>query len=193
MPKVDDVGPKSMPPSRESRPQIESVISQLPNEFGIFDANDRLILASRGLLERCNLQGISRSSFTLNKVLLRIASKIASIDGEEIAEWNMPIRLILNRLKASGENAVKIGFQDDSWRLIAVHSTSSGAHVIQCTDITHKIEANASVFSTRRSNDIIRQVLEACPFALVMARLSDKKILYRGGVNPCPFPFYSRA
>jgi signal transduction histidine kinase/CheY-like chemotaxis protein len=58
----------------------------------------------------------------------------------------------------------------------ALHPTRDGGFVLLQTDVTHR---RRSEKSQREAEDLLRNVLEACPANVVMSRLEDGQIIYR--------------
>jgi hypothetical protein len=82
----DEISPDPVPASgdrvgRDLGRFLENGIKSLPHEFGLFGAEDRLLVASKGLAERCESNADRLTGIPFNEILQRMVPKIISVDG----------------------------------------------------------------------------------------------------------------
>jgi hypothetical protein len=82
----DDLNRSSMPASGDRERHhmggfLENGIKSLPHEFGLFDADGRLLVASKGLADRCESDVDRLIGTTFDETLQLFVPGIASVDG----------------------------------------------------------------------------------------------------------------
>ncbi|HMB76332.1 MAG TPA: PAS-domain containing protein, partial [Kiloniellaceae bacterium] len=77
---------------------------------------------------------------------------------------------------AEAPNELEEEYADGRWNRISTHPTKLGGFVVTRSDIT---ERKALESARREADEIVRQVVDACPAALEMRKISDGRFLYR--------------
>ena len=163
---------------------LENGIKSLPHEFGLFDADGHLMVASKGLAERCESDADRLIGIKFDELLQRLVPSIASVDGAGTIGSNPTSQGIAERLLEAETEAIEIEFCNDDRRLLRIHPTPEGGRILECGDISGQRKAERSALY---KNESVRWILDACPLPLAMIRLSDSAILYESPANKALF------
>ena len=149
--------------------EITSAIEALSEGFALFDEQDRLVLCN------ARFRGAHMPIDDLLKPGLpwSIFVSQASRHGGGRALDQIEAHL------ASGEQtpiAVETGLPGDKWVRLGMHPTAEGGFVLTETDVT---EAHAAAELRGESDDLMREVLDACAANVLMTRIADGEIIYQ--------------
>lgn len=159
---------------RRARDLLQDAIESLSEGFALYDDDRRLVMCNESY-RRMNRAVSDILEPGLDwEILMRETARrgiYADAIGREEA-W------IAERLENGVEyiQDYELNHADGTTYLVSVHPTKLGGFVVTRTDITEKKQAEA----LERDGDLlVRQVLEASPAAVVMARVGSGEIIYR--------------
>ncbi|MCR9139030.1 MAG: PAS domain S-box protein [Alphaproteobacteria bacterium] len=158
----------------KARDMLRDAIESLSEGFALYDEDSRLVMCNSSYREMNHAVADILEPGLEWEILMRETARrgvYADAVGRE-AEW------ISDRVDNGIEYIQDFELQhtDGSCYLVSVHPTKLGGFVVTRTDITDKKQAETN---ERDGDLLIRQVLEASPAAVVMARVGDGDILYR--------------
>ena len=159
---------------RRARDLLQDAVESLSEGFALYDDDRRLVM--------CN-ESYRRMNRTVSdilepgldwEILMRESARrgvYADAIGREEA-W------ISERLENGIEyiQDYELSHTDGTTYLVSVHPTKLGGFVVTRTDITEKKQAEVL---ERDGDQLVRQVLESSPAAVVMARVGSGEIIYR--------------
>lgn len=160
---------------------LNDAIESLSEGFALFDAEDRLVTCNSRFLElNAPHQGVFEPGVTWLDAARARAEKgfFPDADGQVDAWLEERLR---RRKEASDDEIALVGGR---WVEVSHRRTRQGGLVHTWRDITARKEMERAL---RESAQMVRQILEACPFALVMARVRDRRILYESPANNVMF------
>ncbi len=158
----------------KARDMLRDAIESLSEGFALYDEDGRLVMFNNAYREMNSAVADILEPGLEWEILMRETARrgiYADAIGRE-AQW------ISDRVDSGIEyiQDYELRHTDGTCYLVSVHPTKLGGFVVTRTDITAKKQAE----SAERDGDLlIRQVLEASPAAVVMARVGDGEILYR--------------
>lgn len=158
----------------KARDMLRDAIESLSEGFALYDEDSRLVMFNSSYREMNHAVADILEPGLEWEILMRETARrgiYADAVGRE-AEW------ISDRVDNGIEyiQDFELRHTDGSCYLVSVHPTKLGGFVVTRTDITDKKQAE---INERDGDLLIRQVLEASPAAVVMARVGDGDILYR--------------
>ena len=159
---------------RKARDVLRDAIESLSEGFALYDDDNRLILCNERYRDMNKTVADLLQPGLSWEILMRESARrgvYADAIGRE-EQW------VSDRLKNGIEyiQDFELNQSDGTSCLVSVHPTNLGGFVVTRTDITDRKQAEAV---EREGDMLVRQVLEASPAAVVMARLGDGQILYR--------------
>jgi PAS domain S-box-containing protein len=160
---------------------LNDAIESLSEGFALFDAEDRLVRCnSRFLQLNAPHQGVFGPGVTwLDAARARAEKGFFPDANGQVDAW-LEERLRCRKEARDDEIALAGG----RWVEISHRRTQQGGLVHTWRDITARKEMERAL---HESAEMVRRILEACPFALVMARVSDLRILYESSANNVMF------
>lgn len=160
--------------NRRARDLLRDAIESLSEGFALYDDDRRLIMCNTRYKEMNHAVADLLEPGLDWEILMRETARRGvysdAVGREE--EW------VADRLVNGVEyiQDFELAHTDGTCSLVSVHPTNLGGFVVTRTDITAKKQAEA----VERDGDLlVRRVLDACPAAVVMARLGDGEIIYR--------------
>ncbi len=158
----------------KARDMLRDAIESLSEGFALYDEDGRLVMFNNSYREMNHAVADLLEPGLDWEILMRETARrgiYADAVGRE-DEW------ISDRVKNGIEyiQDYELVHTDGTHYLVSVHPTKLGGFVVTRTDITDKTLAEAA---ERDGDLLIRQVLEASPAAVIMARVGDGEILYR--------------
>lgn len=160
--------------NRRARDLLRDAIESLSEGFALYDDDRRLIMCNTRYKEMNHAVADLLEPGLDWEILMRETARrgvYSDAVGRE-DEW------VADRLVNGVEyiQDFELAHTDGTCSLVSVHPTNLGGFVVTRTDITAKKQAEA----VERDGDLlVRRVLDACPAAVVMARLGDGEIIYR--------------
>ncbi|MEM9104121.1 MAG: ATP-binding protein [Pseudomonadota bacterium] len=160
--------------SHKALDMLRDAIEALSEGFALYDEDNRLVVYNRRYREMNHaVEDILEPGLDWEILMRETARRGVYADavGHE-DEW------VSNRLENGIEyiQDYELKHADGSCYLVSVHPTKLGGFVVTRTDITERKQAEAA---ERDGDELIRQVLEASPAPVVMARVGDGELLYR--------------
>lgn len=171
--------------NRRARDLLRDAIESLSEGFALYDDDRRLIMCNTRYKEMNHAVADLLEPGLDWEILMRETARrglYADAIGRE-EEW------VADRLVNGVEyiQEFELAHTDGTCSLVSVHPTNLGGFVVTRTDITAKKQAE----SVERDGDLlVRRVLDACPAAVVMARLGDGEIIYR---SPAAVELFGKA
>lgn len=158
----------------KARDMLRDAIESLSEGFALYDEDSRLVMFNNAYREMNHAVADILEPGLEWEILMRETARrgiYADAVGRE-AEW------ISDRVDNGIEYIQDFELQhtDGTCYLVSVHPTKLGGFVVTRTDVTDKKQAE---INERDGDLLIRQVLEASPAAVIMARVGDGEILYR--------------
>ncbi len=158
----------------KARDMLRDAIESISEGFALYDEDSRLVMFNNSYREMNHAVADLLEPGLEWEILMRETARrgiYAEAVGRE-EDW------IADRLENGIEyiQDYELVHTDGSHYLVSVHPTKLGGFVVTRRDITDKKLAEAA---ERDGDLLIRQVLEASPAAVVMARVGDGEILYR--------------
>ncbi|MEX3011543.1 ATP-binding protein [Hoeflea sp. TYP-13] len=158
----------------KARDMLRDAIEALSEGFALYDEDNRLVLFNNRYREmNYAVEDILEPGLEWEILMRETARRgvYAEAIGHE-DQW------VTNRLENGIEyiQDYELKQTDGTHYLVSVHPTKLGGFVVTRTDITEKKKAEAA---EREGDQLIRQVLEASPVPVVMARVGDGEVLYR--------------
>jgi PAS domain S-box-containing protein len=158
----------------KARDMLRDAIESLSEGFALYDEDSRLVMFNNSYREMNHAVADILEPGLDWEILMRETARrgvYAEAVGREDA-W------VSDRIESGVEYTQDYELQhtDGTHYLVSVHPTKLGGFVVTRTDITAKKQAE---IAERDGDLLIRQVLEASPAAVVMARVGDGEILYR--------------
>jgi len=158
----------------KARDMLRDAIESLSEGFALYDEDGRLVLFNESYRKMNQAVADILQPGLEWEILMRETARrgvYADALGRE-EEW------VYDRVRNGIEyiQDYELKHTDGTHYLVSVHPTKLGGFVVTRTDITAKKQAEAA---ERDGDLLIRQVLEASPAAVVMARVGDGQILYR--------------
>lgn len=158
----------------KARDMLRDAIESLTEGFALYDEDSRLVMFNNTYREMNHAVADILEPGLDWEILMRETARrgiYAEAVGRE-AQW------ISDRVDNGIEYIQDYELQhtDGTCYLVSVHPTKLGGFVVTRTDVTAKKQAE---INERDGDLLIRQVLEASPAAVVMARVGDGQILYR--------------
>ncbi len=158
---------------RRARETLEDAIESLSEGFALFDASDRLVLCNQRFREYSDIAADHLTPGTSWTEFMRAGlerGQYVEARGHE-EHWLAETA----ELRNEGRSAWVFEQFDGRWFQATGRRTRSGGTVSIRTDIT---QLKALEQAVRRSELLVRKVLETCPVPVRMSRTGDGKILY---------------
>ncbi len=153
--------------------RLTDAIESLDEGFALFDADHRLVTYNKFYVE---------SNFPLKDVI-KPGAHYKDILDKRIEEWDRrniePYMPPDNARRYSGEvepGRWEIQEWDGNWYSTSINLTSEGGFVITRLDVTRQKEMEEE---QRAADEVVRQVLEACPVPIQMTKFDDFGSLFR--------------
>lgn len=157
----------------EAHRLLEDAIESLALGFAIFDADDRLMMCNQVYRNNNAIcadilnPGVAWSEIirqgALRGLYADVGGDIEGFVAARLAERQRP------------DDNPEHELSDGRWLRIWYQKTHSGGSVLTQTDVT---ERRRMVENLRRSEGLVRRVLEACPAPITMSRAADGTIIY---------------
>ena len=154
---------------------LEDAVECIPNGFGIYDGDDKLILCNRAFAEFYGLtpQDVMGSSTAENAA--RALAKLDTFDGHPVRDSKSAIADAVVRVRAAENEPIEMRMKTGQWLQITSHPIADGGRVHIRTDITRLKNAEISL---RESEEQFRAIVEASPTAMRVGDLETGMILY---------------
>ncbi|MDA4845724.1 hybrid sensor histidine kinase/response regulator [Hoeflea poritis] len=170
--------------THKARDMLRDAIESLSEGFALYDEDGRLVMFNTRYREMNHAVEDLLEPGLDWEILMRETARrgvYADAIGRE-DEW----------ISARIENGIEyiqdyeLKHTDGTYYAVSVHPTKLGGFVVTRTDITARKQAE---IAERDGDLLIRQVLEASPAPVVMARVGDGEILYR---NPAAIELFGK-
>lgn len=159
--------------AREASVRLHDAIEALDEGFALFDDRERLVLWNERYKSlNAHISGQLREGVTFSEIV--DAGVQTGMFAQQHAE---KIQNIFGAPAATAPDRQRDEFQrrDGRWYSVSRHPTSDGGFVITRQDITERKQAEEA---ERAADELLREVIEACPVNLVMCRYSDGLLTY---------------
>lgn len=159
---------------RKARDLLQDAIESLSEGFALYDDDRQLVMCNEAY-RRMNQAVADILEPGLDWEILMRETARRGVYYDAIGREDAWIR---ERLENGVEyiQDYELNHTDGTSYLVSVHPTKLGGFVVTRTDVTEKKQAEA----LERDGDLlVRQVLEASPSAVVMARVGSGEIVYR--------------
>lgn len=155
----------------DANTRLSDAIESLDEGFALYDENDRLVLWNKRYAElNAHVADQIYEGVRYHELLdAAIASgRLGPLDIERTIESGQP--------DADGApQRFEFEHSDGKWFSVSRNPTSEGGFVITRLDITERKKVEAA---QREADELVRQVLDACPVNLLMCRSSDGQVIY---------------
>lgn len=153
---------------------LDQVVDALRDGIAIFDATARLMQVNETFRQlNPKVSDIIAPGLEWDRLLIEMVARGAlAPSSRERLQW-MESRL------EPGEAPfppLVVEMRDAGVHEFAMRQTCGGGFVLTQSDVTARSQTNAD---EREADALLRQVMEACPAALVMSRITDGEIIYR--------------
>lgn len=152
---------------------LEDAIGSLALGFAIFDADDRLLMCNQPYRDNhaaCADKLVPGATWVDIVRQAAVGGVYADV-GDDVDRFVAAQRDERDRDDANRE----IELSDGRWLRVWYQRTHFGGTVVTQTDITEHRRMEASL---RKSEELVRRVLEACPAPVTMSRAVDASIIY---------------
>lgn len=152
---------------------LEDAIESLALGFAIFDADDRLTMCNQPYRDNHGVcADILEPGVTWTEIIRQSAARGLYPGVGDDVEGYVKARMAERKAPdASPEHQLS----DGRWLRIWYQRTHLGGTVVTQTDITERRRMEEDL---RRSEELVRRVLEACPAPVTMSRAVDGSIIY---------------
>ena len=153
---------------------LDEVVEALRDGVAVFDASARLVLANETFrqlnpkLADAIVPGVDWD----NLLIEMVARGSVAPSTRERLQW-MESRL------EPGQDSIPpltVKMRDAGVHEFAMRQTSGGGFILAQSDVTSRSQTDEE---EREADALLRKVMEACPAALVMSRITDGQIVYR--------------
>lgn len=153
---------------------FRDAIDSLTEGFALFDSEQRLVVCNQANkvmshpLEHLYEPGVTREHIIREEAEHQVYADIAGRKGD----W-------ISHQVATGtqfKRDMEMERSDGSSYLVSTYPTKLGGLVVTCRDVTEKKQVEAE---KRKSDDLVRTVLETSASAVIMSRMEDGEIIYR--------------
>ncbi len=157
-----------------ARELLADAVESISEGFALYDEDERFVMCNSAYAEMNKVVADILEPGMRWEHLLHVSAHRGeypeAIGREE--EW------LAERLDSRAKYNQNHEFQhaDGRWYSVSIHQTRLGGFVVTRTDITERKQNEAT---QREAEEVVRQVVEACPAALEMRRISDGEFLYR--------------
>ncbi|MGI9464717.1 MAG: PAS-domain containing protein, partial [Aestuariivirgaceae bacterium] len=157
-----------------ARELMADAIDSISEGFALFDEDARLVMCNSTYAEMNKVAADILEPGVRWEQLLHVSAhrgEYPTAIGREV-EW------LAERHSDRTEYNQNHEFQhaDGRWYSVSIHQTRLGGFVVTRTDITGRKQNEVA---QREADEVVRQVVEACPAALEMRRIEDGEFLYR--------------
>ncbi len=161
-----------MKPSRRASELLKDAIESLQEGFILYDADHRLVMCNSLFREMNPLTAHLHKPGARLDDLLKAAIDTGQFSAENAA-WG-----VKNGDPWRGEQIQGFEFQQSNgrWYSAALSPTREGGFVATRTDITEQKKMREA---QREADELVRQVLEACPATIQMTSVEDGTVLYQ--------------
>ena len=170
---MTDDSPLPRADAQQTETHLRDAIEALSEGFAVYDADHRLITFNRAYAEMFSIiEDRMVPGITWEELLYAAAERgLYTHAVGRVDEWH---REVLAGGLPLGEHRT-IYHSDGSVYDTCLHPTSAGGFVVIRTEIT---EQHRAEMGEREREAMLQAVLEACPVAIIMARLEDGRILF---------------
>ena len=157
-----------------ARELLADAIESISEGFALYDEEGRLILCNSSYAQMNDLAADILGPGMAWSDLLRVSAErgMYKVPTEKQADW---VRQWAEQAREAPRELER-EYADGRWYKVATHPTRMGGFVVTRSDIT---ERKAFEKARREVDEIVRQVVDACPAALEMRKISDGRFLYR--------------
>jgi signal transduction histidine kinase/ActR/RegA family two-component response regulator len=153
---------------------LDEVVDALRDGVALFDASARLIHANEAFkLLNPKLADVVIPGMEWDNLLIEMVARGAVAPStRERLQW-MESRL------EPGEDSIPpltVKMRESGVHEFTMRQTSGGGFVLTQSDVTTRSQSDED---EREADALLRKVMEACPAALVMSRITDGQIIYR--------------
>ncbi|BBK32368.1 PAS domain S-box-containing protein [Stella humosa] len=175
---------------------LREAIENLPAGFTITGPDDRILLCNSAYAQAMGRPVDALVGRLRRELIAECLGLLRSVDGQPFDGSPEGAERITRRLCQPGSKPIELELVSGDVTIIGSSQLSDGSLVCVRTDVTEIRRAERAV---RASAELLQQVLEACPVAIRMTRLSDGRIFYQSpasrslyGADPQAGPIYAR-
>ncbi len=154
---------------------LEDAVECIPNGFGIYDNEEKLILCNRAFAEFYGLTPQDVTGSTTKENAARALSKLDTFDGHPVRNTDAAIAAAAVRVRQADNEPIEMRMKTGQWLQITSNPIADGGRVHIRTDITRLKDAEASL---RESEEQFRAMVEGSPTAMRVGDLESGEILY---------------
>ncbi|NNE23647.1 MAG: PAS domain S-box protein [Rhizobiales bacterium] len=157
-----------------ARELLADAIESISEGFALYDEDARLVVCNSTYMEMNKVAAdILKPGVRWEQVL-----RVSAVRGEYPQAVGREEEWLAERQQNRAEFSSNHEFQhqDGRWYSVSLHETRLGGFVVTRTDITERMQNEAA---RREGEEIVRQVVDACPAALEMRSVASGDFLYR--------------
>ncbi len=154
---------------------LRDAIESIPNGFGIYDAEERLVLCNRSFSEPYGKSPEEMVGMTTLESLRASLPLVESLDGRPVEPDEAQLERSAARVRDAVERPLEVHWKSGEWKLLTANPTADGGMVFVRTDITKMKQAEASL---REREQLFRQIVEGQPAPVWMVDVKSGRILY---------------
>ncbi len=155
---------------------LRDAVDNLPAGFTITGPDDRIVICNEAYARSMGKPVEALIGRRRTELIVNALPTLRSVDGEPFDGSPEDIARVTERLCRPGDRPIELETLSGQTMMIGSSQLPDGSVVCVRTDVTEIRRAERAV---RESAEVIRQVLESCPVAIKMARLSDGRIIYQ--------------
>jgi len=154
---------------------LHDAVESIPNGFGIYDSEDRLLLCNSSLaaLFGETPEALVGSSAVDN--LRRVLPQLKEVDGRRVSRPETSLTYALAVARKAERAPVEAQFKTGAWLQMTSHPVEGGGRVVIWTDISRLKNAESWL---RHSEEQFRSIVEANPSPVRVADYETWEILY---------------
>lgn len=160
----------------ERHQRLQEVLEDLPIGVVVFDQDDRVFYANRGLAisEMRSSYPIDFEGMTRDEFNHRYQAHLRSFDGMPARLTRTAIRQVSERSKTLKNDSVEIQLKDGSWRLVSGYPTKKGGQILISADITEQKEREAEI---QLAHETLDDAIESLSEGLVLYDADDRLVM----------------
>lgn len=154
---------------------LDDALEALPNAFGLFDSDLRLLKVNQALAD---LYGLSTEQLVgrgIDTLALWIVNSVRTFDGRNIDEIRDSVEEIEEQIRASITAPFETELLDGRWLLVVTKAVEGGNFVLNITDITYLKHIEADL---REREQNLRSIIEGHPIPIILADFDTAEVLY---------------
>ncbi len=155
--------------------RLLDAINSLPNNFLLWDADDRLVLWNRCAEESLHRNGNHDTLITGRTFDDFVRRAFSRVDGYNEPGGREALIEDRIRLHREGKDTGEIRLRDGRWLYVSEHKMADGGRISLYLDITDRKRAEEQM---RTANRMLEATIEACPLAITVADLEDRVAMW---------------